>query len=509
MTRASTRGVARRLVRASRRGDGVATGDSDARSGARARRAADARECEQAAGLGEQLEAAVKRDPGESRAARRARPRVLGPQRLSARACGVSARGEGRSASAEAHNWLGVALSEKADLPGAIAAFRKAVALDPKYGRAYTNLGVRARQERRLRRGGRGVPEGACRSSPTASAPHMNLGMALREKGDLDGALRTPAARRSRPIRTNAGIQYELGQTLRQTRRSRRRRHRVREGARDRSRAARRLLRARRHAEAAERVRRASRGRRRRVRPTISYRARRTRPRRGELTAAREQLDRGAASRRHVTRRRTTCSASSWASRETCRSALAHLERAVALQPGFAEAHYNLGVALWYSGSKDERAVRTARERQRSIRRPAPATPFSASRCATRAISPGARLSLQRAIALLPPTAAVYVDLGITYLARRRAREGARTTRSRAESAVAGRPDARLGRARLPASGKRWPAEPRANARKRTTCWACCSAARAPTAATWPPRSARPSGCDPISPRPTTISVWC
>src|SRR5688500_8636229 len=29
--------------------------------------------------------------------------------------------------SAEAHNWLGVALSGKADLPGAIAAFRKAV----------------------------------------------------------------------------------------------------------------------------------------------------------------------------------------------------------------------------------------------------------------------------------------------------------------------------------------------------------------------------------------------
>ena len=28
----------------------------------------------------------------------------------------------------------------------------------------------------------------------------------------------------------------------------------------------------------------------------------------------------------------------------------------------------------------------------------------------------GARASLQRAIALMPPTAAVYVDLGITYL---------------------------------------------------------------------------------------------
>src|SRR5689334_4986603 len=43
--------------------------------------------------------------------------------------------------SVEAHNWLGVALAAKSDLLGAIAEYRKAVALNPKYTRGWTNLG--------------------------------------------------------------------------------------------------------------------------------------------------------------------------------------------------------------------------------------------------------------------------------------------------------------------------------------------------------------------------------
>ena len=46
-----------------------------------------------------------------------------------------------RSLSAEAHNWLGVAILEKGDFTGSIAEFRKTIALDPKYTRAYANLG--------------------------------------------------------------------------------------------------------------------------------------------------------------------------------------------------------------------------------------------------------------------------------------------------------------------------------------------------------------------------------
>ena len=61
--------------------------------------------------------------------------------------------------------------------------------------------------------------------------------------------------------------------------------------------------------------------------------------------------------------------------------AAAELRESVTLDPQRAPAHAFLGVAL--------------RETRRSR---------------------GARVSLQRAIALMPPTAAVYVDLGITYL---------------------------------------------------------------------------------------------
>src|SRR5438309_1488952 len=43
--------------------------------------------------------------------------------------------------SAEAHNWLGVALADKSNLLDAISEFRNAVALAPKSARLWNNLG--------------------------------------------------------------------------------------------------------------------------------------------------------------------------------------------------------------------------------------------------------------------------------------------------------------------------------------------------------------------------------
>ena len=90
--------------------------------------------------------------------------------------------------SAEAHNWLGVALSEKADLPGAIAALRKAVALDPKFGRAYTNLGAALAKSGDFAAAIE-IFKQALALEPNSLGAQMNLGLALREQGDLDGAL--------------------------------------------------------------------------------------------------------------------------------------------------------------------------------------------------------------------------------------------------------------------------------------------------------------------------------
>ena len=96
-------------------------------------------------------------------------------------------------------------------------------------------------------------------------------------------------------------------------------------------------------------------------------------------------------------------------------SALVHLERSVALRPEWAEAHYNLGVALWYSGSK-ERSISELRESVRLDPAAGSSHAFLGTALRDTGDLDGARLSLQRAIALLPPLPATYIDLGIVFL---------------------------------------------------------------------------------------------
>ena len=88
---------------------------------------------------------------------------------------------------AEAHNWLGVALAGKADLPGAIAEFKQALALDPQYG-ARTRISDRRRRRAETSRR-RHAFQKALDLEPANASAHVNLGLALREKGDLDAAL--------------------------------------------------------------------------------------------------------------------------------------------------------------------------------------------------------------------------------------------------------------------------------------------------------------------------------
>ena len=133
---------------------------------------------------------------------------------------------------------------------------------------------------------------------------------------------------------------------------------------------------------------------------------------------------------------------------------------------------------------------------------------FSEPRCANTGDLPAARASLQRAIALLPPTAAVYVDLGITYLR-------------------AGELDKALGQLEaglnLPSPSVPTPdwdaaiaglrqalaAEPGAGAEAHNVLGLPARPQGRRQQPRWRRSSAKPFGCGRTSPKPTTISVSC
>jgi serine/threonine-protein kinase len=83
---------------------------------------------------------------------------------------------------------LGVALYDKGDLDGAIACYKKALDLDPKLARAHTNLGVALYNQHDLD-GAIACYKKALDLDPKDAAAHTNLGNALYAKRDLDGAI--------------------------------------------------------------------------------------------------------------------------------------------------------------------------------------------------------------------------------------------------------------------------------------------------------------------------------
>ena len=313
---------------------------------------------------------------------------------------------------AEAHNWLGVALSEKADLPGAISEFKQAVELDPKYGRAYTNLGAALAKSGDFT-GAVTVFRKALALEPDSLAAHLNLGRALRETGDLDGALehlKVVAAADA----TTATVHYEIGQVLRQNgdlagavasfERALELDPELREGY-----------------YGLGLALKAQSAALQKTRPTLPpspandlYSNARAAMERGDLGAAHEQLvealrvdDRNADAHNLL--------GFILGQQGNLPEALAHLERATALQPFSADAHYNLGVALWYNAAKDRALTEL---KQSVVLDPACGACYAFLGTVLREGGnlPMSRASLQRAIAVLAPTAAVYVDLGITYL---------------------------------------------------------------------------------------------
>ena len=119
-------------------------------------------------------------------------------------------------ASAEAHNWLGVALSE-----GGPAGRDRRTAEGRRSSIRSTAARTRISARRSSKSGDFGeavaVFEKALALEPNSLAAHMNLGMALREKGEAREGARAPAHASPTRDPTNAGVQYELGQTLRQS----------------------------------------------------------------------------------------------------------------------------------------------------------------------------------------------------------------------------------------------------------------------------------------------------
>jgi tetratricopeptide (TPR) repeat protein len=113
---------------------------------------------------------------------------------------------------AAAHTNLGTALMAQGDLEGAIAAYRRALALDPKLAMAHYNLGNALYTKGDLA-GAIAAFRQATALDPTFAPAHANLGTALKAQGDLEGAI--AAYRRALDLNPKlAQAHYNLGVAL-------------------------------------------------------------------------------------------------------------------------------------------------------------------------------------------------------------------------------------------------------------------------------------------------------
>jgi Flp pilus assembly protein TadD len=112
-----------------------------------------------------------------------------------------------------AHNNLGQALLARRDVPGAIAAYRAAIRADPRLATAHYNLGNVLLESRNDAKGAIAAFRQAIALDPGDADAHYNLGNALRRQGNLPAA--AAAYRQAIALnRQHADAHYNLGNTL-------------------------------------------------------------------------------------------------------------------------------------------------------------------------------------------------------------------------------------------------------------------------------------------------------
>ena len=275
--------------------------------------------------------------------------------------------------SAEAHNWLGVAYMASNDLAAAADEFRVAIKLKPDYARAYNNLGTTLAQAGDVQQGIATLQSGL-KIAPSDLQLNLNLGTALRTAGDSDGAIKQfQTVLKLSP--DDPEVHQQLGLALRQ------------KGE---------------------------------LEPAIAEfeSALQLNPEYQDgYYALAQTLRQWAASTGHKNSEAADARNSAGLQQTRARNLAAAIENfraAISIDPNHAEAHYNLGAALWYSDSK----AAAVHEFDESIRLNPAGDAYSLRSLAYRE-SGDLRAALrmaQRAIALNPRVAVGYFDAGLLLL---------------------------------------------------------------------------------------------